>query len=226
MVKPIHTNTCTYTYIKKIKMSVVTFVKMYVQTDTQKENREIGRCVDQQPHLHLIRASLHWWTNSWESKQHGQKLHTDDRDDTHTTAQKHKPKDLSYLSCQFRVSQAASTVVFKIFHLYSHRTEQERGEWERDRERWEGERITINRIMRQGPVQKDLSLRTVGLPGITCMPFHTQSLHHSCHPQQTSKSSRAHKSLFFDLCSNSEPALPSTAGTENERQQSEVQFQL
>lgn len=47
---------------------------------------------------------------------------------THRTAQRHKTNALSYLSCQVRVSQAASSVVFKIFHLHSHSTEQERGE--------------------------------------------------------------------------------------------------
>lgn len=50
----------------------------------------------------------------------------------HTTTQEHKPNALSYLSCKFRVSQAASTVVLKIFHLYSHSTEQE-GEKETER---------------------------------------------------------------------------------------------
>lgn len=98
------------------------------------------------------------------------------------------------------------------------------GGLEGDRERWEGERITINRIMRQGPVHKDWSLKTVGAQGTTCIPIlHTHALLivtviHSKHKNEI-KATLAHKSLFFDLCSNSEPALPSTAGVENERQQ-------
>lgn len=79
-----------------------------------------------------------------------------------------------------------------------------------------GGRITINTIMRQGP---DLSLRTVGLAGTIWMLFYIQSSYHSCLSQQPSKNSCTRKSLFFDLFSNCEPALPSTAGTENERQQ-------
>lgn len=140
----------------------------------------------------------------------------------HTTAWKHKPNVLSYLSCQFR-EQAASTVVFKIFHLYSHSTEQERrvgrGGWkETERDGRGGGRITINRIMRQGPVHKDSSLRTVGLQGTTCIPSTHTPLISPVILSNHQKSSLAHKSLFFDLCSNSEPALPSTAGTENKRQ--------
>lgn len=102
----------------------------------------------------------------------------------------------------------------------------EERERKRQRERWEGVRITINRIMRQGPVLKDAPLRTVEVLKIfhLCLhvarlPFYTLSPDRSRRAQQPSKSSRAHKSLFFDLCSNSEPALPSTAGTANERQQ-------
>lgn len=136
----------------------------------------------------------HWW----------QRWHT------HNSA----PSTLSYLSWQCRVSQTALTVVFKIFHLYSHWTE-EKWEWVGDRDRWGAGGITINTIMRQGP---DLSLRKVGLPSTIWM-FYMHFSYHFCLPQQPSKNSCTCKSLFFDLCSNCEPALPSTAGTEKLRAQ-------
>lgn len=57
----------------------------------------------------------------------------------------------SYLSCQFRICHAASTVVFKTLHLYSHSTEQWRevGVWggketERKIEVGGGEKENIN----------------------------------------------------------------------------------
>lgn len=59
-----------------------------------------------------------------------EKMHQNIR---HTHTQK-KP-DGSYLSCQFRICHAASTVVFKTLHLHSHSTEQWRGGGGKETER-------------------------------------------------------------------------------------------
>lgn len=63
-----------------------------------------------------------------------------------------------------------------------------------------GERLTINRTMRHGPVQRKRSSFMWELINMYTV------LHATCLSVLASSSSRALKSLFFDLCLNSEPA--------------------
>lgn len=103
----------------------------------------------------------------------------------------------------------------------------ERGEWEGDRERWEGERITINRIMRQGPVQKDSSLRTVGRAGKKVQASLRVIFLSFLSSPATIKKAAVHANLFSLICAQTVsrhfPLLP---GQRMKDSKARIQFQL